>query len=208
MVEVYYYVPLNSIEDALDCGLKLSRWFDREVFIGGTYKKCIATLLNPKDDMEKYRSQDYVCVKLQLLPYNCFVADRYLYIAGRNHPEIMKEYTRTIVPVEKYIFGSCRLPECLAASTVIAEQISLLDRRIDSPVIFDNSEELYVNNIIELLKEKESDIGNTFLYLLYCKLAEIRKADKIEDTGIRIAVFTDKKEGRKYIFKIPDMNSF
>ena len=34
MVEVYYYVPIEELENAVECGLKLSKWYDKEVLIG------------------------------------------------------------------------------------------------------------------------------------------------------------------------------
>jgi len=84
MVEVYYYIPKEEVENAVECGLKLSEYFDKEVVIGNTRQKCISALLNPKDDMEKYRSESLRCVKLELPPEYCFVADKYLYEIGLN----------------------------------------------------------------------------------------------------------------------------
>lgn len=130
MVEVYYYIPAEEVENAIECGLKLSVWFDKEVHIGHDNKKCLSALLNPKDDIEKYRSASLRCVKLELYPRYCFVADRYLYETGLNHPEIMKLYLDSVMPIENYTFGLYRLPECLVTSTIIGDQISLLDKRL------------------------------------------------------------------------------
>ena len=48
MVEVYYYVPIEELENAVECGLKLSKWYDKEVLIGLERTKCISALLNLK----------------------------------------------------------------------------------------------------------------------------------------------------------------
>ncbi|MCR4435017.1 MAG: hypothetical protein QHH06_06505 [Clostridiales bacterium] len=208
MIEVYYYLPSNEIEQAVECGIKLSRWFDKEVLIRGESKKCLSALLNPKDDPGRYRSGQYRCVKLQLLSNYCFVADKYLYDAGLHYPGIMKLYEESVVPVEEYIFGSYRLPECLVTSTVVPGQISLLDKRLDSPVLFSSSEELYVNNIIEAYKEAHQDFNDTLLYYFYCRLAQMGKVDKMEDDKKKIAIFLDRENRKSFTVKIPDMEDY
>jgi hypothetical protein len=64
MVEVYYYIPVEEAENAVECGLKLSRWFEKEVMLNGESKKCISTLLNPRDDLNKFKSAEMNCIKL------------------------------------------------------------------------------------------------------------------------------------------------
>ncbi len=86
MVEVYYYLPSREVEEVVECGLKLSKWHDKEVVINGDSKKCISALLNPRDDIGKYRSADFKCVKFELAPQYCYAADRYLYRVGLNYP--------------------------------------------------------------------------------------------------------------------------
>ncbi|MCX7920789.1 MAG: hypothetical protein N3B21_02010 [Clostridia bacterium] len=208
MVEVYYYIPVNEVDNAVECGLKLSKWAEKEVTIDGESRKCISALLNPKDDMEKYKSADYKCVKLELPHKYCFMADRHLYEVGKKSPTVMDMYTGSIIPIENYIFGSYRLPECLVITTVIAGQISILGKRLDSPVLFNNSEELYINNIIESYKEEHDDFNDCLLYNFYCKLAEIGKADKIEDTDNKIAVFIDRARRRAFTIKTPNIYDY
>ncbi len=203
MVEVYYYIPAEEVENAVECGLKLSVWFDKEVHIWHDKKKCLSALLNPKDDMEKYRSESLRCVKLELYPRYCFVADRYLYEVGLNHPEVMKLYLDSVMPIENYTFGLYRLPECLVTSTVIGDQISLLDRRLDSPILIDKSEELYLNNLIEDYKEENPGFNDTLLYYYYCNLVQKGKLIKIEEEGKDIVVFLDNEIGRAYTIKKP-----
>ena len=207
-MEVYYYVPASEASYAVECGLKLSRWHDREVVIGGAVKKCLAALLNPKDDMDKYKSPDLKCLKLEVSANYCYIADRYLYELGKDNPLLADMYTTTIRPASGYIFGSFRLPECLVASTVIGGYIKVLDRRIDSPVLFENSEELYLNNIIETRKEMHNDFGDAMLYYFFCRLAESGKIDKIEDVKRGVAVFMDKRDGKYYTLKVPDIEKY
>jgi hypothetical protein len=208
MVEVYYYLPVNEVDNAVECGLKLSKWFEKEVVIHGESKKCITAFLNPKDDIEKYRSPDLKCVKLELEEKYCFVADKFLYQVGLNFQKAMELYNESILPIEKYIFGSYRLPECLVTSTIIMGQVLVMDKRMDSPILFDNSEELYMNNIIETNKEEYDDFNDAMLYAFYCRLAETGRIIRIEDEKNKIAVFFDKLKGKTYTIKVPDMEKY
>ncbi|MCX7747353.1 MAG: hypothetical protein N2645_10750 [Clostridia bacterium] len=208
MAEVYFYIPADQADNAVTCGLKLSKWSDKEIWIDGDFKKCISALLNPKDEMEKYRSSEYKCLKLELDSKYCFVGDKYLYQVGLEFPQVMDMYQESVMPVDKYIFGSFRLPECLVTSTIIEGQISILDKRLDSPVLFDKSEDLYVNNILENYKETHADFNDALLYYFYSKLAECGKVDKIEDSEKRIAIFLDKESQKAYTIKMPEISRY
>ncbi|HOJ09193.1 MAG TPA: hypothetical protein PK733_01180 [Clostridiales bacterium] len=207
MAEVYYYVPAEESENIVECGLKLSVWHSKEIMIEGIIKKCISALLNPKDDINKFNDEAYKCIKLDLPPDYCYVADRYLYEAGVDMPEVMELYLKSIIPLEKYIFGSYRLPECLVTTTVIPGQADLLNKAQDTPVLFNSSEELYLNNLIEFNKEKYYDFDDITMYFFYCKLSELKQIVKIEDKNRKIAVFidnTDNGNERIYTIKIPE----
>lgn len=208
MVEVYFYIPAQHTDHTVECGLKLSQWFDREVEIAGEIRKCMAALLNPKDDMDKYRSEDYRCLKLQLEPRYCFVADRYMYEVGMDNPEIMELYQKSVISIEDYIFGSYRLPECLVTSTVIPGYISILNKKLDSPVLFDRSEELYLNNVIEAYKEIYDDFNDTLLYFFYSRLSDIGKMKKIESKRQDVTVFLEPSSGKTMVVRNPDMEKF
>lgn len=208
MVEVYYYLPAERVDEIVECGLKLLDWYSKELTIEGDVRKCLSALLNPKDDIEKYRSKRFKCIKLELSYNYCFAADQSLYKAGLASPEIMELYKKSVIPLKQYMFGSYRLPECLITSTVIAGHIRVLDKRLDSPVLFDNSEDLYINNILETYKETHHDFNDCLLYNFYCRLAETGKVDKIEDADNRIAVFIEKRSGKAYTVKIPDFGLY
>jgi hypothetical protein len=208
MAEVYFYIPANDADNAIECGLKLSTWFGLEVLINNEEKKCISALINPKDDIEKFKSAEYKCLKLELPPKYCFIADKYLFKLGLNSVRAMELYIKSIIPIENYIFGLYRLPECLITSTVISEQISLINKNLDSPVLFNNSEELYINNIIETYKDEHPDFNDCLLYSFYSMLAENGKADKIVDIDNKISIFIDKKIDRAYTIKMPDITEY
>jgi len=208
MVEAYFYIPSDLAEDAVECGIKLSQWCSREAMIAGEMKKCISALLNPRDDYEKYVSSAYRCLKLEVQSKYCFAADALLYEAGKSNSDVMELYYKSIMPIEQYTFGKYRLPECLITSTVIGEQIHLMGKGLDTPVLFDNSQELYFSNIIECFKEEHEDFNDTILYHLLKRLCLDGKVNVVEDDATGLAVFTDKRTGQVYTLRIPDMDKY
>jgi chloramphenicol O-acetyltransferase len=120
----------------------------------------------------------------------------------------MEIYIKSIIPLKDYIFGSFRFPECLVSSTIMPEQISILDKRLDSPILYDNSEELYVNNIIESYKEEHGDFQDVLLYSFYSKLAEQKNFEMIVDNDNKIAIILDKEKDKSISIKIPDLTKY
>ena len=208
MVEVYFYIPAEKAENAVDCGLKLSEWYSREIVLEGERKKCISACLNPRDHYGKYMSPEYRCLKLEVQPKYCLVAESLLYEAGLVYPEVMEKYYSSIVPVEKYVFGSYRLPECLVTGTVIGEHISISGKGLDTPVLYNNSQELYFNNIFEVFRDVHEDLDDTLLYFFFKRLCEEGKASCVEDESSGLAIFTDTRDGRVYTLRIPDMERY
>jgi hypothetical protein len=208
MVEVYFYLPARHVENAIACGIKLSEWYSKEVELGGEKKKCISALLNPGDDKDRYASSEFRCLKLEVMPKYCYAADSYLYLAGVTNPDVMEMYRESIISIEQYRFGQFRLPECLVTCTVLGENVKVLDKRLDSPILYSNSEELYMGNMIESFKEAHSDFNDALLYFFFNKLTEIGKLKKIEDAACNMAIFSDAINGKVYTIKIPDMERF
>ncbi len=191
MPEVYYYIPADKSDHIVECGLKLSVWFDKEVLIEGVMKKCISALLSPKDDMNKFTDNSLRCIRMELPSEYCYVGDKYLFELGRDKPELMNLYYKSVIPLENYIFGSYRLPECLVTTTVIAEQIHIVNKAQDIPVLFNNSEELYLSNLLEFNKEIYKNFEDMILYCFYTKLSELGIFVKIEDKDKGMAVFIE-----------------
>ena len=207
-MEVYFYMPADRAQDAVECGIKLSEWYDREITIGGEMKKCISTLLNPRDDYEKYTSREYKCLKLEVQSRYCYIADSLLYAAGGSHAAVMEMYCRSVVPADRYIFGDYRLPECLVASTVLAGNVSMLGKGLDTPLLYNNSQELYFNKVLEVFREEHEDFNDALLYHFFKRMEREGKASCIEDAASGLAVFRDDRRGRTYTLKIPDMGKY
>ena len=194
MFDAYYYMLAKEVKNAVDCGIKLSQWFTKEVKINAEMQKCISALLTPRDDLKKLRSEDYKCVKLSVLTEYCFIADKSLYFAGLSNELIYNLYLKSIMPAESYKLGDYRLPEVLITTTVINSQISLSGKRLDTPILYDNSEKLFINNVLENYKNEDDDFDEKMLYCFYSKLASVGVIEKFEDIEKNVAVFFDKKQ--------------
>lgn len=203
MVEVYFYIPAEETENAIECGLKLSKWGGRNVKINGRIKKYISTLLNPKDDIRKYKSEEFNCLKLALENDHCMVADRALYFAMLEDEHICDLYIQSIIPAENYVFGMYRIPEVLVSCTVLPDKITRLDKRRDSPVLIDHSQELYINNLFEGLREKNSNFNDTILHLLFSELC--RKGNMKKISGKDMDIFINKNNGEPYTVLKPQI---
>lgn len=206
-MDVYYFIPGKMIDNVIGCGLKLSEWFEREVPVNGEIKKCIPALLNPKDDITKFKSPDYKCLKLAVNPDNCYIADRFLYETSQISDFAKELYNKSIITADKYIFGTYRLPECLIFSTLLEEQIDIADKRMDFPILFENSEKLYVNNIIESYREENENFSDVLLYYLYNTLAESKIIDKIEDKEKGTNIFFERNSGKTFCVRFPKVDT-
>jgi len=208
VIEVFYYISAEKAEDAFECGIKLSDWFSKEIMIGSEMKRCITGLLNPRDDLTKYMSSQYKCLKLEVMPKYCYIADSLLYELGLKYPEAMEMYIKSIVPADSYTFGDYRQPECLITSTILAEQISLLGNGLDTPIFYSSSHELFFNTIFEGLREAHDDLNDALLYYLFKSLTEAGKLTCIEDPDKGLAAFSSSTDGRIYTLHIPDLSKY
>lgn len=152
MAIIYYYVDKNKVPDLLKYGIKLSDNFSKEVNINGYLKQCFFGLLNPKDDEYKYNSENFECLKLDIPISNCRVFDNSLQDDQmRNLPSI---------ELENYVFGKYKTPEVAITTSIFPESISILNKEIDCPTLFDNSRDLFyqlrINIMLDELSPKEA----------------------------------------------------
>ena len=143
MAIVYRYVLKERAEDCLKYGIRLSNQFDKELEWNGEKKPCITGLLNPKDSEYKFDSDEYVGLKIEIANNYCKVTDT---------SELADE--TPIVPLDDYKLGSFKNPEVLITSSVLPEKISLLNKDIDVPVLYETSRDLYYScKVTEMLDE-------------------------------------------------------
>jgi len=205
MSVLYRYVPADSIRDIVDCGIKLSQWYDREMDFGDLQgrRKVMLALINPWDDPDKAGDSSYRCIRLDLDPSECKVGDADLYRMGLLEPSLMERYMKTLVPLSDYRFGVFRNPECLVFTSILPEQIEITGKAQDTPVLFESSESLYLGNLLEEIKHQHRDSGNTLAYA-YCRYLESKGGMRcIENRDLGIAVFLDTGSDRYIVAKIP-----
>lgn len=151
MSSIYYYTKNNNLPIYLKYGIRLSKNFDKEINISGYKKPFLIGLLNPKDDLKKYNSDEYTCLKLDVFDNHCKVID--LSKIG-NFDEVAD-----FIPLEEYLFGTYKNPIVLIDTSVISDKISLYNKDRDVPLLFDNSEdffyELEIKKMIDELPLKE-----------------------------------------------------
>lgn len=148
MAIIYYYVEKDKVSDFLKYGIKLSENFSKEMNIDGYLKQCFFGLLNPKDDEFKYNSDNYECLKLDIPLHNCKVFDNALKDGQVKH--------LSSVDLEKYVFGKYKTPEIAITSSILPENISVLNKEIDCPVLFDNSRDLFYRLRIQIMLDELS----------------------------------------------------
>jgi len=209
MAAVFFYVPAVKASDVVECGLKLSEWKDREQqtpWSDGP-QPCLCALLHPDDD-KRSRDPDYLCIKIDIPAEECIVADGDLYRMSQKYPEIKTQYIDSMVTLDRYMFGSFRKPECLIFTTILGEQISVYGKGLDEPLLYENSETLYMNNLIERYNDRYSEINGVLLYCLLFAQSQNGLLDALVSDDGRLAYFYDKKSGRYVTVPVPDLNRY
>ncbi len=209
MAVVYFYIPAQKLEDVIDCGLKLSEWKDRTQATPWSRdaRPCIRTFLHPMDDI-RHRDPSFKCIKLDVPTDYCVVADNDLYQLSLEHPELEKKYIDTMVQLDRYFFGSFRSPECLVFTTVLSEQISPLEKGLGEPILYQNSETLYVNNLLEQYKSRFDDINQVLLYSFLTLQKQNGCVEGLQSDEKGLAVFFDTKMSHPVTIPIPDFRKY
>jgi hypothetical protein len=193
-MEAYYYVPISEKENIVTCGMKLSETAERMVMIDGHPTNCISALLHPKDNMTKYKSNQFTCIRIELKEKFCFVGEK----SFAEDPLSHDLYLKSIIPVENYKLGTYRNPECLITCTILPENISLENKTIGYPILYNNSQDLYISSLMETLANQYSNFDEIVLRLFLDDLFEQGKLKKIESQNADI--YTNN-EGQIYTLK-------
>lgn len=141
MSVVYYYAKKEAAPVYLKYGIRLSKNYDKEFNVNGYQKPYLIGLLNPRDEAIKNQSEEYICVKLDVLDNHLLVVD----FSKSIEDSIIKEF----VPINKYIFGTYLKPRVLIDTSVISDKISIYNPVQDIPLLYDNSEDFFYQVHIE-----------------------------------------------------------
>lgn len=207
MAEVYFYIPAKRLDDAVDCGLKLSEWKSRsQATRDGGERPCFVAFLHPKDD-ERVNLASFRCLKLDLPAEDVIVADNDLYRLSLKYPEFKKKYIDTMISLKDYFFGSFRKPECLVFKTILAEQIRPLRGGLDGPILYESSEALYVNNQLEKYHEKYAETNQALLYSFLVLQEQNNGLRGFRDSEKGLAVFFNQEMNRYITVSIPNFKN-
>jgi len=191
-VKVYFYVSAENIDEALECGIALSDFHEKKIFLNGCENKCIVTYLHPADS-KKFGDPSYVALKIIVSDGKGFIADSVLYDQDLYIKTKLDLYLKTIIKCEDYVLGSYRKPECLLTSTVLPEYIEKYDRRRDEPLLYTSSNDLYINRLIGEAHEASSDFDEIALNAYYDRL--LLKGKYTNVVGTYIKAYIDNKTG-------------
>lgn len=170
MATIYFYVRSSKLNETLRYGIKLSQNFSHIIPIKGIEKKCMVGLLNPKDDLDKYNSEEFVCLKLNLYPEQCHVINDVSLIIPP------KEYET--ISILDYKYGEIENPRVLFSCSILPEEITLLNKTIDEPLLFDNSKDLFyqikIAKMIDELKPSE-------VYFALCEYIDYKESKALSN---------------------------
>lgn len=170
-MDVFFYIKKQDEERVLECGLRLSEWAERKVFLSGIRHLCLRALLNPMDDAKKFADESYIPIKIRVNPKAALVAEGIFYDDSLFDHGMNERYNNSVISLEKYEFGKYRKPECLLAGTVGNRYLKKMDRRIDVPVLYTSSEEIYVQALMDNGREWFRNFEERLLYRYYSHLA-------------------------------------
>jgi hypothetical protein len=185
MADVYYYVKKEDIETTLLYGLKLSENTCGEILINNINKNYMLGLLNPKDNIYSFNSDEFSCIRANIDNNYLYVTD--LTFIGTDY------FFQNIIPADEYILGKFRSPIFIILCTILPNQISTINKNIDVPVLYNNSLDLYLENNIEYLKEFVENPNEVILKSLLEHL-----------TDINILIKTDLKNNKNAYIDISD----
>jgi hypothetical protein len=159
---------------------------------------CISTLVNPKDDLANYKSSNLICLRIEIKDEYCFIANKELF----GNENTIDLYSKSIVAPKDYIFGTYRIPECLITCTILPENINEKNKIMDYPILYDNSENLYINNLIYDMREKYKHYDEISLKLFLDKLESQGQFKKIENED---SIIYSNQAGEIYTIKIREV---
>jgi len=170
MATIYFYVKSSKLNETLRYGIKLSQNFSHIIPIKDIEKKCMVGLLNPKDDIDKFNSDEYVCLKLNLYPEQCYIINEVFLVIPP------KEYE--VINIKDYKYGEFENPRVLFSCSILPEEITILNKTIDEPLLFDNSRDLFYQiKISKMLDE----LNPSEIYFALCEYIDYKESKALSN---------------------------
>lgn len=187
-MKVFYFAKVDSAEEIMDCGIKLNQYFEREITVNGFQKRFLLAYLHPADCL-KFYDDTYKAVKIKAPEESSYIAEGALYDDQNLHL-----YESSLIPIREYRLGTYRKPECLIQCTLLPHQIEDYDRRRDEPILYDNSENLYMNRVLYKAREEYSFFDDLALERYYDMLVEEGKYIKEECPDFNVYINKEDNE--------------
>lgn len=191
MAIVFYYIEKEKVEDILANGLKIDQLADYQFVVDGETKSCIISFLSPKDDLLKYGSPDHVCLELDIQIKDMYVFNGDLDAVDKN------AYLASLIPLEKYKFAAYRKPEIVVTSDIASTNVAVSGKIIGTPILFESSEKIYKESIMEELRLRYKDFDETLLGIFFMMM--VSKG--------RMKLIGQKKYGTKTVYIYEDASS-
>ena len=128
----------------------------------------IAAFFHPAENYAP-TGDDTVCLRAEIPVSDAFVAD-----AAR----IPDKIPGTLLPLSEYKLGTYRRPFIVIPGGLAAERFSTRDRDIDAPLLYENSEKLYIDRCFALAEETDPGFRERALKAYYESLVESGRAVK------------------------------
>ena len=141
---LYIWLEQEKAEKAAAEGLSPEGEGIPGVRFAGIGKAYLVAFLHPAD--AGTASGRKVCLKLNIEPGEVRIFD-----AAR----IDEKARESLIPADRYRLGTYRRPWCVIARKITPEEISFYDSRMDEPLLYENSEKLYVDRIFELADDTD-----------------------------------------------------
>jgi hypothetical protein len=174
MATIYFYIDSSKLDKVKKFGLKLSDNYSHTIPIGGLAKRVFVGLLNPKDDLSKYNSKDYTCLKVNLYPEQCYILNEVSLIITP------KDGDYKLIPLNDYIYGSLENPRVVFNSSILPEQIEVLNDIIDEPILFENSKDLFYRIRIEKIID---ELDPSEVYFALCEYLDYEDGKGLSNLG-------------------------
>lgn len=188
----YYHVLNDKAKDAVSFGMKLSEYGDSFIKTGNGPKTVIVSYLCPADDIKRHNIPGYTCLCIDVPIEKTYVIEgAYLEMENSNALAV------SLMKASEYRLGIYRKPLVLITTTVFSENIKVLGKFMDVPIIVNDSEELYLKSAMEELENSDSHYYEKAL-CGYLSVSE--DARKLSEKNGYVEYLLNKK---KYIVRKP-----
>ena len=201
MAIVFYFIEKEKTEGILINGLKPSQIGNSQMDVGGELKAYILGFLTPKDDLLKYSSSDYACLELDVE-----ITDMYVLNGDLDAIDEIT-YRGSLIPLEKYKFGTYRRPEIAVTTDIHPDKIVVSNKIIGTPILFESSDKIYKDTIMEDLRTKYKDFDETLLGIFFMMMVS---KGRMKLTGQKrygtktVYIYEDSSSGKKYTLGIQE----